>query len=198
MSRPFELNPIRKAGPGGVIESIGLQWVEEASWRPSLWPMMILSAIPAAIFIVLVGVWCIHWYGNWLVLLAGIGLCTFIVRYMTGPLPKRGVVLKRNGQILVPYGTPVNAKWRSLKARQQDVVGFEIGPAFGGMQNDWTSTVQAVTQSGVTVTLSKFLHREEAREIVVGLNLALAQMRRSVGNDPAYYAGNTAQFEFVD
>lgn len=184
MAQNFELNPIRKSGASGAPDAIGLQWTEEASWRYSLRTMIWMLALPFAVLIDLAGIVFLFGLGSPFMLIMGIGFTIWIVKYMTGKLPVRSVLLRRDGKIEVPHGMPGMKSAKFLKVRQPDVVGFEIGPAFSGMQQDWTSTVQAVTNTGSTVTVSKALHREEAREIVVGLNLALREMRVSVGTEP--------------
>lgn len=188
MAQTFEIEPIRKVGANGTLDAIGLEWTEQSSWRYSNRPMMIVMGLPLAAFVLFCGVLVLFWSGNPLVLLLG-GLFLFwTIRYMIGPLPKRAVIFKRDGTVLVPHGTPEGKKWRSMKARQPDIVSFEIGPARSGMQQDWTSSVQFVTKTGRTATVSCLLHREEAREVVVGLNMALAEMRKSVGTDTAHTA----------
>ena len=117
---------------------------------------------------------------------------------MRGQLPRRAVILQRDGKVLVPHGIPENKKFRSIRTRQPDIVGFEIGPSFSGVQHDWTSSVQIITNTGRTVTIGQLLHREEAREVVVGLNLALKEMRASVGQEPVRASRRTAARVLVD
>ncbi len=198
MSQVFELNPIRKLGANGVLESIGLEWTEEASWRYSHRPLLYVMVIPVLVLWVIVGAVALVAGGGLFILATGLVLSYFARRYMWGALPRRSVVLKRDGKILVPHGIPANKKYRSLNATQPDVIGFEIGPSFSGMQQDWTSSVQMVTKTGATVTVSKVLHREEAREVVVGLNVALAEMRKSVGTEPMRKSARSGQRVLVD
>jgi hypothetical protein len=146
--------------------------------------MLFVIAIPFNVFVVLVGVFFLFGLGNPLILIIGVAFMIWIVRYLGGNLPTRSVLFRRDGAILVPHGTPGHKKATWINVNQSEVVSFEIGPAFSGMQQDWTSTVQLVTEEGDTVTLSRFLHREEARKVVVGLNRALREMRASVGTEP--------------
>lgn len=194
----FEVEPIRTLSPSGTLESVGLEWTEEASWRHGHKPMMFIMALPMALFFVLAGF--IMMMNGWgpIIMILSIAFLIWIFQYCFGKLPRRSVVLKRNGKIGIPHGIPENKRHRSLKARQPDIVGFEIGPAVSGTAHDWTSSVQAITQTGATITLSRFLHREEAREVVVGLNLALKEMRSSVGREPVRASRPVAARVFVD
>ena len=198
MTQFFELNPIRKIGTNGSIEAIGLEWIEEASWRYSNRAILWVFAIPLAILAILAGVFFLFGLGNPVILVMGIALAVWINRYMRGKLPIRSLVMRRDGKISVPHGLPRMKSAKFLRVRQPDVVGFEIGPSLSGMQHDWTSSVQAVTSTGETVTVSKVLHREEAREVVVGLNLALREMRASVGTEPIQRMRNVGPRILVD
>lgn len=184
MARPFEVKPVRRVGKNGAVEIIGMEWTEEASWRSSQGPMMWLLAVPLAIGLIIAGVVFIGAAGNPLFMLLAVAFSIWLGHRMFAGLPRRSVLLDRDGRIQVPDGMPGNGSARFLKVRQGELAGFEIGPCFSGMAQDWTSSLQAVTTSGITVTVSRFLHREEARQIAVGLNLALHEMRKSAGATP--------------
>ena len=199
MNQAFGLNPIRKVGANGTIEAIGLEWTEEASWRRANMPVMLATGIPIAFGMLWAGYVMLVWgMGPWLLLLdaAFVGATIF---YLFGRLPHRTVLLRRDGKVGVPHGLPDEKGGKFLKARQPDIIGFEIGPAYGHVgYRDWTSKVLAVTSTGGTVTISRYLHREEAREVVVGLNLALREMRASVGTEPMQRMRNVGPRILVD
>lgn len=198
MTSFFELKPIRKVAANGTIEAIGLEWIEEASWRYSHRAIFYVMVIPAIIAWVLFGLFCLFGGLGPIVLIIGAALAVVTYRHVWGDLPCRSVILQRDGKIACPHGLPRMKTAKFLRIHQPDVIGFEIGPSISGMQHDWTSSVQAVTQTGETVTVSKVLHREEAREIVVGLNLALHEMRRSVGANTSRNAGRPTQRMLLD
>jgi len=198
MTQAFDFKPIRKIAANGTIEAIGLEWTEEASWRYSHRATFYVMVIPAIVAWVLFGLFCLFGGLGPLVLIIGVLLAIVTYRYGWGELPRRSALLQRDGKIAVPHGLPRMKTAKFLIARQPDVVGFEIGPSISGMQHDWTSSVQAVTNTGETVTISKVLHREEAREVVVGLNLALREMRASVGNEPMQRMRNVDPRILVD
>lgn len=198
MAQDFELNPIRNLNADGSLATIGLEWTEEASWRYSNRLLFYFMGFPVVALWVFFGFVAMMAGGGIFILGSGLAIAFVMHRYLWGPLPRRSVVLRRDGKVLVPYGIPANKKARSLRASQGDVVGFEIGPSVSGMPNDWTSSVQAVTKSGATVTIGKVLHREEAREVVVGLNMALHEMRTSVGGGAARPTRRGTTPTFVD
>lgn len=196
MSQFFEVDPVRKVSANGVLETVGLEWTEESSWRHSNKLLLLITIVPLSIAGLFFGLLLIASMG-WAILLMTAGFSYAAWQYAFGRLPRRSVVFDRKGRVLVPFGLPQEKAARSLRLKQPDIVGFEIGPSFSGMQNDWTSTVKAVSRSGSTVTLSRFLHREEAREIVVGLNMALMEMRASVGEEPMQsYVPRAAHFSY--
>lgn len=198
MSQHFETNPIHRVSDNGVLEAIGLEWTEEASVRYNgrlpMWfafvvtaPFLLFSfiALPYYSFVGLVGV------------LGFGGFALFILHWLLGALPRRSVMFLRDGSIHVPHGIP---RWgiSRLKLRQPDLVNIEIGPSDGSPHMGWTTTVNLVSSSGRTTTVSWRLHREEAREIVVKLTRALQEMRVDVGGNPVHATGAPRLREYVD
>lgn len=185
MARLFEIDPIRRVAKNGTLEGIGLEWTEEASLRKTnRWMMffVFVFCIPCALFSLI----AIPYFSGpgWLGLI-GFGWTGFYALYWVfGPLPRRSMIFMRDGSISVPQSIP-GLGWKLATRHQADIANFEVGPARSGMQQDWTSSVQLVTGFGRTETISQKLHRQEARQIVVGLSLALKEMRVGVAQAPA-------------
>jgi hypothetical protein len=175
MTQTFEAKPIRRIDQNGALYGVGVEWTEEASWRYSHRPALI-GLVPimmgAALFSVFLAA-----AGTPLGLIAVIAASVWVWRFFFGTLPRRSVIFMRNGRIALPHGLPGHKKARWLKLTQPDIESIEIGSSRSGMQHDWTSTVQFVSVDGLTDTIGQKLHREEAREVAVKLNLALREIR---------------------
>lgn len=181
MFRSFEITPIRKLGEGRTLEGVGLEWTEEASFRRVMLPTFIIAFVMFVIMTV-TGLYALYLNTILGLLIAGFGGYMMIrcIWWVIGPLPRRAIIFMRDGDIAVPHGIPRTKGGSWLKLDQASLANIEAGPGWAGIPNDWTTTVALVSTVGSTVTISTKLHREEAREIIVGLALALKQMRASV------------------
>lgn len=175
MAQLFEVKPIRKVGSNGVLEGVGLEWTEEPSLRSNgrlgMWFAFAIAAPAAVIFFAVGGVGTV----GALVFAAS---AAWILNWQFGALPRRSIVFRRDGTITAPNGLPGQGGALRLTQHQADLASIEVGPCFSGLQQDWTSSVQFVAASGLTTTVSQKLHREEARQIAVRLNLALKELRQ--------------------
>jgi hypothetical protein len=181
MAQNFEAKPIRRMDQNGVLTGVGVEWTEEASLRHNnrllMW-FAFLICLPST----LVSLGLAVAFG--LPGLISFGLFAWMTGYVLywqfGPLPKRSIICARDGSIITPHGVPGQNGRAKLRLAQADIASIEIGPCRSGMRQDWTSTVQIVSEDGMTETISQKLHREEGREVAVKLNHALREMRRAV------------------
>ena len=183
MTRNFVCKPLRERDKSNKLLSAGMHWSEEASWRSgSNQPAMILALVGLGCWVVVFALVAANGAPVpgliGLVSFGGLGLYAW--RKTLGDLPTRSVVFRRDGTIEAPEGLPRSASARSIRLHIDQIGSIEVGPNLSGMPQDWTKSVQIIDKEGQTTAVGQRFHEEEAREVAVGLSLALKELRDEI------------------
>lgn len=170
----MSFTPIRERDQSGKLVRSGYQWLErrDATFVPLLFGFLL--PIPGVL------------YGLFLILIDKqlgfpILLGSALILWLCGRGMRRNTSLPRSlvfgldGSIDTPQGLPAYANLRRWEMTHADVVSIEANM----YRNN--STVELFKRSGGKEVLAQKLTVDEARQVAVQLNLALAEMRVAKG-----------------
>jgi hypothetical protein len=113
-----------------------------------------------------------------IVLMLGLAFAIPGLLLMMRRSPSRSIVLGVDGSITTPDGLPgqpLLRKWEKL--RTENIHSFAVAQSAPGFPD---TQVNLITTSGDTIYLSRNLHSEHARKIVIQLTEALKEVRLAV------------------
>lgn len=168
---------IRGRDETGRLVTAGYRWDEP---RENVKMLVLFAAIfdfMGGIY-VLIALAFVNDKGPWiagLLICVGIYAALHLVMKRFGVRP-RAVIFRADGTTSLPFGIPWFRNYHSLGAHLENIVSIEAGSVRG------KDEVALFTRGGDIVTLSHFLHPENAHRVAVQLTSALKELREDMAS----------------